>query len=49
MHEVQLFTNVEFDTIIVGSLCVEIGIYEVGATCHSIRPLDRVAEVLIEE
>ncbi len=47
-HERQVFAEVEFQAVGVGSVGVLVTIGEVGASGNGVCPLDRVAEMLVE-
>ena len=47
-HESEVFAEVEFQPVGVGTVGVLVTIGEVGAAGYGVRPLDRVAEMLVE-
>ena len=47
-HESEVFAEVEFQPVGVGTVGVLVTVGEVGAACNGVRPLDRVAEMLVE-
>ena len=48
-YESEILSDVQFHTVIVGTLCILIRINQVCAASHRVGPLDRRIEVLVED